>query len=333
MTSRSRGGRAQRRGVEGTRGRQVADAAEQRDRSEVQDHFRRPGDRERHADADADRSEIRDVEVRRKPGPATVQLCRFWAKPTERDRRSGGEQLLWAHLALLHQQRQARHAIARHAVRDHRLQARRQILRRAQQRVRLRQLRDHPRAEGGEPAEGDAQGRPALKDAPMPGRRSFQRAGWLKLCFALALPLFSTGAAACPLCYEAARQMMTEGVQLDMAPRAVLAAPEAGGGPFRIVAVVKGSDALGGMITEPVTEAGDAAPAAGEPTLLIHDPAAPQWTSLGAIPLMDADWLRRIAATREVAGERPRRIWPLTTSTADALSYAGWRQRVTLVLP
>jgi len=167
----------------------------------------------------------------------------------------------------------------------------------------------------------------------MPGRRSFQRAGWLKLCFALALPLFSTGAAACPLCYEAARQMMTEGVQLDMAPRAVLAAPEAGGGPFRIVAVVKGSDALGGMITEPVTEAGDAAPAAGEPTLLIHDPAAPQWTSLGAIPLMDADWLRRIAATREVAGERPRRIWPLTTSTADALSYAGWRQRVTLVLP
>ena len=42
--------------------------------------------------------------------------------------------------------------IARHAVRSHRLQAGRQILRRAQQRVRLRQLRDHPRGEGAEPA-------------------------------------------------------------------------------------------------------------------------------------------------------------------------------------
>ena len=167
----------------------------------------------------------------------------------------------------------------------------------------------------------------------MPGRRSSPRAGWLKLCFALALPLLSTTAAACPLCYEAARQMMTEGVRLDSADRAVLAVREAGGGPLRIVAVVKGSDTLGDVIAEPVAETGEAAPAAGEPSLLIHDPTAPEWTSLGAIPLEDADWLRRIAASREVAGDRPRRTWPLTTATADALSYAGWRQRVALVLP
>ena len=77
----------------------------------------------------------------------------------------------------------------------------------------------------------------------------------------------------------------------------------------------------------------EAASTAGEPSLLIHDPTAPQWTSLGAIPLKDADWLRRIAATRDVAGDRPRRTWPLTTATADALSYAGWRQRVALVAP
>ena len=167
----------------------------------------------------------------------------------------------------------------------------------------------------------------------MPGRRSSSRAGWLKLCFAFALPLLSTAAAACPLCYEAARQMMTEGVQLDMADRAVLAVREAGGGPLRIVAVVKGPDALGDVIAEPVTEAGEAASTAGEPSLLIHDPTAPQWTSLGAIPLEDADWLRRIAATRDVAGDRPRRTWPLTTATADTLSYAGWRQRIALVAP
>ena len=268
-------------------------------------------------------------------GQQRFNYAGFAAGPAKRDRRSGGEQLSRAHLALLHQQWQARHPIARHAIRDHRLQARRQILRRAQQRVRLRQLRNHPRAKGVEPAEGDAQGRPALRDAPMRGRRSSlpPRASWLKLCFALALSLISTAAVACPLCYEAARQMMTDGVQLDWADRAVLATREAGGGPLRIVAVVKGSDTLGDAIAEPVAEAAEAASAAGEPSLLLHDPAAPQWTSLGAIPLGDADWLRRIIATREVAGDRPRRTWPLTMSTADALSYAGWRQRVALVPP
>jgi len=167
----------------------------------------------------------------------------------------------------------------------------------------------------------------------MHGRRSSPRAGWLKLCFALALPLVSTAAVACPLCYQAARQMMTEGVQLDSTDRAVLAAREAGGGALRIVAVVKGSDRPGDAVTEPVSEAAEAAPAAGEASLLIHDPTAPQWTSLGAIPLEDADWLRRIVATRDIAGDRPRRTWPMTMSTADALSYAGWRQRVALVAP
>jgi hypothetical protein len=168
----------------------------------------------------------------------------------------------------------------------------------------------------------------------MSGRRSSAWAGWLKLCFAFVPPLVSaTAAAACPLCYEAARQMMTVGVQLDSTGRAVLAAREGGAGPFRIVAVVKGSDTLGDVIAEPVADAGESALATGEPFLLIHDSTAPRWTSLGETPLKDADWLRRIVATREVAGERPRRAWPLTTATADALSYAGWRQRVALVTP
>jgi hypothetical protein len=127
--------------------------------------------------------------------------------------------------------------------------------------------------------------------------------------------------------------MMTEGVKLDSTDRAVLAAREAGSGPLRIVAVVKGADKLGAIIAEPVTEAGEAASAAGEPSLLIHDPSAPHWTSLGAIPLVDAEWLRRIVATRQIGGERPPRAWPLTMSTADSLSDAGWRRRVTLVLP
>jgi len=38
----------------------------------------------------------------------------------------------------------------------------------------------------------------------------------------------ATAVAACPLCYEAARQMVTVGQQLDMADRVVLAVPVAG---------------------------------------------------------------------------------------------------------
>jgi len=39
--------------------------------------------------------------------------------------------------------------------------------------------------------------------------------------------------------------MMTEGVQLDVADRAVLATPVAATNPFRVVAVIKGEDAVG----------------------------------------------------------------------------------------
>jgi hypothetical protein len=155
-----------------------------------------------------------------------------------------------------------------------------------------------------------------------------------KLGFALALTLLgATAAAACPLCYEAARQMMTEGVRLDSTERAVLAARDASDAPLRIVAVVKGSDKVGDAVADPVSDANSAAAAPGEPSLLIRDPTGAQWTSLGVVPLADAAWLKAVAATRDIAGDRPRRMWPLTAATADSLSYAGWRARIALVLP
>jgi hypothetical protein len=168
----------------------------------------------------------------------------------------------------------------------------------------------------------------------MSGRNSAVfRPGWLQTGFALALSMFSTmGAGACPLCYEAARQMMTEGVRLDSADRAVLAKRDVGDGALRVVAVVKGEAAVGEKLAEPVAEYTDAT-GAQEPYLLITSQSASQWTSLGAAPLIYAGWLRQIVATREIAGERPKRLWPLTAATADALSYEGWRQRVDLVLP
>lgn len=156
---------------------------------------------------------------------------------------------------------------------------------------------------------------------------------WLRLCFALLLPLVAaTGANACPLCYQAAQQLMTDGVRLDSAERVVLAVRESAGGPPRIVAVVKGGDAIGGVVFDSVADDGKSA-AAHEPSLIIRERGASEWTCLGAIPVDDADWLRKVAETRDVAGDRPRRTWPLTLSTADSLSYAGWRERVALVAP
>jgi hypothetical protein len=56
--------------------------------------------------------------------------------------------------------------------------------------------------------------------------------------------VFAAAAAACPLCYEAARQVMSDGVQLDMADRVVPAEPASATGQLRIVAIVKGKDLI-----------------------------------------------------------------------------------------
>jgi hypothetical protein len=140
-------------------------------------------------------------------------------------------------------------------------------------------------------------------------------------------------AVACPLCYEAARESVTIGQQLDTADRVVLAVPIAGGNRFRIVEIVKGKGAVGDIIADPVTDVDTAAATGRGPVLLVGDPLAPRWSSLGTIRVEYANWLRQLAATRLVKGDRPQPTWPLTTQGAGALSYAGWRQRIALVQP
>ncbi len=77
---------------------------------------------------------------------------------------------------------------------------------------------------------------------------------WLKYTpTALFLLISAAAAVACPLCYEAARQLVTIGQQLDMADRVVLAVPVEGGNRFRIVEIVKGKDTIGDVIVDPVT--------------------------------------------------------------------------------
>src|SRR5450755_1666379 len=101
------------------------------------------------------------------------------------------------------------------------------------------------------------------------------RAAWpgcLRSGAAVLLLLISQVAAqACPLCYDAARQLLTIGVQLDLADRAVLAVPAADGEQWRIVEVVKGKDAAGGFLADPVAGVDEAALARSDPWLLVHD--------------------------------------------------------------
>lgn len=157
---------------------------------------------------------------------------------------------------------------------------------------------------------------------------------WLKYRLAALFFLISTAATvACPLCYEAARQVVTLGQQLDMADRVVLAMPVAGANQFRIVEVVKGKDAIGDIIADPVTGLDAAAAADRDPCLLLRDPLAPRWTGLGTIRLEYAGWLREMNAALLVEGDRPRPTWPLNMQMSSVLSYAGWRQRIALVLP
>ena len=170
----------------------------------------------------------------------------------------------------------------------------------------------------------------------MSARRSSASASprWLKCGLAAMFLLVSAAAVvACPLCYEAARQLITDGVQLDTAERVVLAVPDAAANQFRIVAVIKGKDAVGEIIVDPVTHIDAATGAGSDPCLLLRDQFSPQWTSLGNIRTEYADWLRQLAATLLVAGERPRLTWPLNVQASVTLSYAGWRQRIGLALP
>jgi hypothetical protein len=165
----------------------------------------------------------------------------------------------------------------------------------------------------------------------MPVWRSASRS-WLKSWLVPLLLLVSAPTAmACPLCYEAARQLVTIGQQLDMADRIVLARPVGGGNHFRIVAIVKGQDAIGDGIADPVS--GVELTAGANPYLLVRDPLATRWTNLGTIPAQYADWLRQLAATLFVKGDRPRPSWPLDMRASFTLSYAGWRQRMALVVP
>jgi hypothetical protein len=155
----------------------------------------------------------------------------------------------------------------------------------------------------------------------------------MKRGLAAALLLVSaTTAVACPLCYEAARQMVTVGQRLDAADQAVVGVRVGAGNQFRVVDVVKGNEGVGTIIADPVMGLDISAPTGCDPCLLLHDPVGAQWTAIGTMRAESADWLRRLAATAVVDSGRPRAAWPRSTQPSSALGDA-WRRRILLVLP
>jgi hypothetical protein len=131
----------------------------------------------------------------------------------------------------------------------------------------------------------------------------------LLFCVLSALALWSSEAAACPICFNG--RVVTVSQQLDAADQVVLAVPLTGG-QFRIVDVVKGDGQIDAIITEPVSRA-DAAIGSGRPLLLFRNALGQRWSSAGNLDLKHAEWLRRLLA----AGP------PTDTS---------WRERVLLAV-
>jgi hypothetical protein len=113
----------------------------------------------------------------------------------------------------------------------------------------------------------------------------------------------------------------------------VIAEPAGAGNQFRVVEIVKGNDGVGEVITDPAKGLDASASGGCDPCLLVHNPVASQWTALGAVSTEYADWLRQLAATYLIKGDRPLEAWPRSMQPSPALSDAGWRQRVVLVVP
>ncbi|MBB3564351.1 hypothetical protein FHX06_005715 [Rhizobium sp. BK512] len=157
---------------------------------------------------------------------------------------------------------------------------------------------------------------------------------------------FAGNAEACAICFSGL--VVTPGQKLDAADQAVIAAPVDGQGRFRVMEIVKGDGTVGDVVAQSglsiaVAQAvmsvdgltvGDAEAAKldKKPLLLLHDKVSEKWTSLGAISVDFAGWLRQLAQTKQGAAT-PKRIWPQLTLTSSYLTDAEWRERIVVVAP
>jgi hypothetical protein len=143
---------------------------------------------------------------------------------------------------------------------------------------------------------------------------------------------FVSGVHACTICFSWV--VITPGQKLDSADQAVLAIQSVDPSGFRIVAVVKGDVAADEAIAESALLAPPGEPQwpDGKPLLLVRNHLSADWTSIGAIGVEYAVWLRQLAASNHGGGASPARIWPQPL-TGSYLTEAEWLERVRLVAP
>jgi hypothetical protein len=134
---------------------------------------------------------------------------------------------------------------------------------------------------------------------------------WL---FAALFLCTSFAATACPLCLGAFRSPVAR--QLVDLPHAVLARPSADGRSYRVVAVIKGERAAGGIIPAEAIQL-DVVEGASATLLLLRDDAWSMWVGVGAVAVEHASWLRQIA----------------TGKRSSDMNADEWRARVVLMLP
>ena len=155
---------------------------------------------------------------------------------------------------------------------------------------------------------------------------------WLRLIVCAAATFFFgavSDAVACQVCFSG--RVVTIGQQLDAADKAVLAVPATDGGGFRVVALVKGTVAIGSRISESVSRKDVGA--GGEPHLLLRNKLGERWMVAGSIGIEHAGWLRSLASTHDGEGRGSRAAWLPTPATASDLSNAEWAKRVALAAP
>jgi hypothetical protein len=168
----------------------------------------------------------------------------------------------------------------------------------------------------------------------------------LLLSIGFVILAFAGNVQACAICFSGL--MITPGQKLDAADQAVIAAPVDGPGRFRVMEIIKGDGAVGDVLVQPglsgqAAEAvmsadgltagdGEAAELGKKPVLLLHDQVSEKWTSLGAMSVDFAGWLRQLVQTKHSA-ESPKRIWPQLTLTSSYLTEAEWRERIFVVAP
>ncbi|OWV86265.1 hypothetical protein [Rhizobium sp. R693] len=177
-------------------------------------------------------------------------------------------------------------------------------------------------------------------EGPMVAKTSIR----LLLSIGSVILAFAGSAQACAICFSGL--VVTPGQKLDAADQAVVATPVDGQGRFRVMEIVKGNGTVGDLLVEPglsapVAEAvmsvdgltagnAEAAKLNEKPLLLLHDTVSEKWTSLGAMPVDFAGWLRQLAQTKQSVAT-PKRIWPQLTLTSSYLTDAEWRARIVVV--